>query len=141
MGLLKKKAMNIGIITYRKYEERVLLNRHFSTDGLFIIILNDPEYRKFQVVDGQERLLLSTDYSETGNGAEYISVAKVERVVEITGTTYDAYRTPSTVHRTKVTWKVGSGIHKTKKDAEAHVAEANRRAREVIERLVDRLPG
>lgn len=128
--------MNIGIITYTKYEERVLLNEHFAIDDLFSIVQHDGEYRKFQVVDGKENLLVSTDYQESKQGAEYLNMARLEKDVEIVGTTYNAYKTPSTVHKYKTTWTVNRGICKGKRDAEQYAERLNRKARLILERYV-----
>lgn len=129
--------MKIGIIKYRKYEERVLLGEHFIIDDLFNIILNDPDYVKFQIVDEKENLILSTQYNETGESVAYLGVFKVKREEEILGTTYDAYKTPSLVHKIKVTWKVDGGICKTKKEAHRYADKLNRKARLLIEKFVE----
>lgn len=130
--------MNIGIITYIRYEERVLLNKHFVIEDLFAIVQDDKEYRKFQVVDKKENLLLSTDYSEVEQGAEYLNMARLEKHVEILSTTYDAYKTPSTTHKYKTTWMVNSGICKGKKDAQDYAERINRKARITLEKYIEK---
>jgi hypothetical protein len=130
--------MKIGIIKYRKYEERVLLNEHFIIDDLFKIILNDDDYIKFQIIDEKGNLLLSTQYNETGKAVEYLKAVKVKREEEILWTIYDAYKTQSLIHKTKVTWKVNSGIYKTKKEAQKYADRINHKAKLLIVKLIDR---
>ncbi|MBT2559862.1 hypothetical protein J7E50_18235 [Pedobacter sp. ISL-68] len=128
--------MKIGIIKYRKYEELVLLDGSFITEDLFKIIFSDPDYVKFQIVDEKENLLLSTHYNETGEGVEFLNVVKVTREVEILGTTYDAYKTPSMVHKTKVTWKAVLSEFKTKKGAQKYADRINLKAKMLIEKFI-----
>lgn len=128
--------MKIGIIKYRKYDEWVLLGQHFIIDDLINIILNDADYVKFQIVDGKENVLLSTHYPDTGNAVEYIEVLKVKREVEILSTTYNAYKTPSLVHKTKVTWITAHGGFKTKKKAQKYADTINHTARFSIEKFI-----
>jgi hypothetical protein len=129
--------MNIGIIKYRKYEERVLLDTSFVTVDLLKIILSDKDYIKFQIVDEIENLLLSTDFSETGKDVAYLNVAKVKRVEEILGTTYNAYKTPAYSYKTKVRWTVNGGICKTKKQVQGYADKINLKARLLIEKFVE----
>jgi hypothetical protein len=132
------KINNIGIIKCRKYEERLILNEHFIIDNLFNIILSDSDYIKFQIVDQSGNLLLSTHYPETGKTVEYLKVVQVKREEEILGTTYNACKTPSLVHNTKVTWTVSGGIYKTKKEAQKYVDRINGKAKLLIEKYVHR---
>ncbi|PWN64117.1 hypothetical protein [Chryseobacterium viscerum] len=129
--------MKIGIITYKKYEELVTLNEHLVINDLFNIILNDSDFVKFQILDRNGNLFLSTHYGETGKGIEYLEVLQVKRDEEILWTIYDAYKTPSLVHKTKVTWKVNGGICKTKKEALKYVDRINHKAKLLIEKFVD----
>jgi hypothetical protein len=131
------EIMKTGIITYRKYEERVTLNAHFITTDLFNIILNDTYYVKFQIVDEKENLLLSTDWKEAGESVSYLKVVKVERDVEILGTTYNAYNTPSLTYKTKVTWIVDGGRCKTKKEAHRYADKINLKASRLIEKFIE----
>lgn len=128
--------MKIGIITYKKFAERVFLDCTFIIDDLFSIILSDSDYVKFQIVDEKENLLLSTHYPDTQVKAEYIQVLRVKREVEILGTTYDAYKTPSLVHKTKVTWKTAQGSFKTRKEAQKYADRMNLKARLSIEKFI-----
>lgn len=130
--------MNIGIITYRKYDENVLLNRSFSTKELFDIILNDKDFVRFEILDGDKHTMLSTYYPHVEQQGVYIKVVRVEKEQEITGTTYDAYRTPSTVHRIKVRWNVDGARFRTKKLAIEHAEILNRRTARKIEQFVER---
>ncbi|MFP3596944.1 hypothetical protein [Chryseobacterium sp. SIMBA_029] len=82
--------MKIGIITYEKFAERVTLDTMFNMDDLFNIMLTDNDYVKFQIIDENENLVLSTHYPETGDKIIYIEILCVKREVEILGTTYDA---------------------------------------------------
>lgn len=129
--------MNIGIITYNKYEERVILNEHFVIDDLFSIVQHDTEYRRFQVVDGRENLVLTTDFRESGCGAEYLTMAKLERSDELIGTEYNGFKTPSTTHKYKTVWKVNGGICKGKWDAHQYAERINGKARLILERYID----
>lgn len=128
--------MNIGVITYVKYDERVLLNEHFVIDDLFAIVQHEYEYLKFQVVDGKGNLLVSTDHRETEQGAEYLNMARIVKDVEIVGTTYDAYKTLSTTHKYKTTWTVNHGKCRGKRDAEEYAKRINRKARSILEKYV-----
>lgn len=129
--------MKIGIIKYRKYEERVLLDTSFVTDGLIKIILTDKDYLKFQIIGENEELLLSTDFSETGKDVAYLNVVKVRRDEEILGTTYNAYKTPQFSYKTKVTWTVDGGICKRKKQAQEYADKINDKARRLIEKFIE----
>lgn len=130
--------MNIGTITYKKYDENVLLNSSFDTVELLAIILNDKDFVRFEIFDRDSNLLLSTHYPHVENDGIYIKVVKVEKEEEITGTTYDAYRTPSTIHRIKVRWNVNGARFRTKKKALEHVNNQNRKTALKIEQFVDR---
>lgn len=129
--------MKIGIITYRKDEERVTLNEHFVIDDLFNIILNNSDFVKFQIVDRNGSLFLSTQYNETRKGVEYLEVVQVKRDEEILWTVYNAYKTPSLVHKTKVTWTVNGGIIKTKKEAQKYADRINGKARLLLEKFIE----
>lgn len=128
--------MKIGIITYTNYEERVLLNQYFVIEDLFAIVQHDRSYRRFQVVDGQEKVLLSTDYQDTELGAGYIELPRIEKSIEQIGTDYDAFRTPSTKHKYATTWKVNGGICTSKKHAYGYADMLKRRARFSLERYI-----
>lgn len=130
--------MNIGIIEYSKYEERVLLNQHFVIENLFRIVQEDRTYRNFRVVDKAGKLLLTTDFRESDQGAEYLNMAKIQKDVEQVGTTYDAFKTPSTTYKYKTTWKVNGGICKGKKDAFQYAEQINNKARLLLEKYVSR---
>lgn len=130
--------MNIGIITYINYEERILLNWNFNLLELVKIILNDKQYVRFEILDQNNVLLLSTHYPNVEQKGVYIKVVKMEKETEITGITYDAFRTPSTIHRIKVRWNVSGIKFRTKKRAREYVYWENRRASLKIESFVDR---
>ena len=130
--------MNIGIVIYTKYEERVLLNEHFVIEDLFAIVQHDREYREFQIVDGKGQLLLSTDYRENEQEVEHLIMARIEKEYDVIGIEYYAFRRPSTKRKYKVTWKVNGGICRGKKDAEQYAGRMNGRARLILERYIER---
>ena len=131
--------MNIGIITYRDYDERILLNWNFHLLELFNIILNDKDFVRFEILDRNNNLLLSTYYAHTEqNEVMYISVVKMVKEKEITGITYDAFRTPSTMRRIKVRWNVNGAKFRIKKRALEYVYWQNRKTGLKIESFVDR---
>ncbi|UKB78563.1 hypothetical protein [Chryseobacterium sp. MEBOG07] len=130
--------MKIGIIKYRKYEERVLLNEHFIIDDLFKIILSDRDFEKFQIIDQSGNLLLSTQFNETGKAVEYLTILQVKRDEEILGTTFNIYNNPQFTYKTKVTWTVNGGIYKTKKKAQKYADRINHKAKLLIVKLIDR---
>jgi len=130
--------MNIGIITYKKYEERVLMNWNFHMKELFRILLEDKDFVRFEIFDKAQNLLLSTYYPNVEQQGVHIKVVKVEKEQEITGTTYDAYRTPSTIHRIKVRWNVDGARFRIKKKALEYAEEQNRKTALKIEQFIDR---
>ncbi|MGH2666736.1 hypothetical protein [Flavobacterium sp.] len=130
--------MNIGIITYKNYEERLLLNWNFNLLELFSIILNDKDFVRFEILDRNNNLLLSTHYPDVEQKGVYIEVVKIKKETEITGITYDAFRTSSTIRRMKVRWNVNGRRFRTKKRAIEYVYWQNRRASLQIEGFVDR---
>jgi len=130
--------MKIGVIKYRKYEERVLLNQFFRIDDLFRIILEDKDFVWFNIIDEKEKVVCSTWYADTKHGARFVEVVneKVRKEVEILGTTYNAYNDPPLTHRTKTTWKVGTIPFRTRKKAREYIEQTNRRAKYAIEREI-----
>lgn len=130
--------MNIGVITYKKYDERILLNWNFNLLELFNIILNDKDFVRFEIFDKNSNLLLSTHYPDVEHKGVYIKVVKIEKEKEITGITYDAFRTPSTIGRIKVRWNVNGAKFRIKKRALEYVYWQNRKAGLQVEQFVDR---
>ena len=130
--------MNIGTITYKNYDERVLLNWNFNSLELFNIILNDKDFVRFEIFDRNNNLLLSTHYPNVEQKGIYVEVVKIKKETEITGITYDAFRTPSTIRRIKVRWNVNGTKFRIKKIALDYVYWKNRRASLKIESFVDR---
>lgn len=130
--------MNIGTITYSKYDERVLLNWNFNSAELFRIMLGDRDFVRFDIFDRENSLLLSTHYPDVEHEGVHIKVVQAVKEQEITGTTYDAYRTPSTVHRIKVRWNVNGARFRTKKKALEYADSENRKTALKIEQFVDR---
>jgi hypothetical protein len=130
--------MNIGVITYRNYDERLLLNWNFNLLELFSIILNDKDFVRFEIFDKNNNLLLSTHYPDVEHRGVYIKVVKIEKEKEITGITYDSFRTPSTIRRIKVRWNVNGAKFRIKKRAIEYVYWQNRKASLQVEQFVDR---
>ncbi|SMP20285.1 hypothetical protein [Chryseobacterium profundimaris] len=130
--------MNIGIITYKTHDERVLLNWNFNSLELFHIISNDKDFVHFEIFDKNNNRLLTTHYPHAVQQVVYVEVVKIEKETEVTGITYDAYRTPSTIRKTRVRWNVNGSRFRTKKRALEYVYWKNRRASLQIEWFVDR---
>ncbi|MGK6342482.1 hypothetical protein ACMGDK_09600 [Chryseobacterium sp. DT-3] len=131
--------MNIGVITYKQYDENVLLNAHFNLDELFRIILHDKEFIKFEIFDRERKLLASTYYPDVEKGKGFhILLFKVEREEEIKWIDYYAFRTPSTIRHTTVRWKVRGADLGTKKKATEFVNSSNNRVAGKLEEFIDR---
>jgi hypothetical protein len=131
--------MNIGIITYREYEvKNIGLNWNFNLSELLHIMLNNKDFVRFEIFDPNNNLLLSTYYPNVEQKGVYVEVVKIKKETEITGITYDAFRTPSTIRRIKVRWNVNGRKFRTKKRALEYVYWENRRVSLKIESFVDR---
>lgn len=130
--------MNIGVITYKRYDERILLNWNFNLLELLNIILTDKDFVRFEIFNRNSNLLLSTHYPDVEQKGVFIQVVKIEKEKEVTGITYDAFRTPSTIQRIKVRWDVNGTKFRIKKRALEYVYWQNRRAGLQIEGFVDR---
>jgi hypothetical protein len=130
--------MNIGVITYKKYDENVLLNAHFNIDELFRIILHDKDFISFEIFDRDNKLLASTYYPNVDGKGTYIHPVKVFRDEELKWTDYNAFRTPSTIRHYKVTWKVDGAVFRTKKKATEYADLVNSRLACRIEPFIDR---
>ena len=81
---------------------------------------------------------MSTHYPNVEQKGIYVEVVKIKKETEITGITYDAFRTPSTIRRIKVRWNVNGTKFRIKKIALDYVYWKNRRASLKIESFVDR---
>ncbi|MTD67658.1 hypothetical protein [Flavobacterium sp. LC2016-13] len=131
--------MNIGIITYKEYEvKNIGLNWNFNLSDLLRIMLNNKDFVRFEIFDPNNNLLLSTYYPNVEQKVVYIEVVKIKKETEITGITYDVFRTPSTIRRIKVRWNVNGRRFRTKKRALEYVYWENRKATLKIESFVDR---
>jgi hypothetical protein len=131
--------MNIGIITYKEYEvKNIGLNWNFNLSELLHIMLNNKDFVRFEIFDPNNNLLLSTYYPNVEQKGVYIEAVKIKKETEITGITYDAFRTPSTIRRMKVRWNVNGRRFRTKKRALEYVYWENRRVSLKIESFVDR---
>lgn len=129
---------NIGVLTFRKFDENVLLNSSFDIEQLFKIILYDVEFERFEIFDKNKKLLLTTSQFEKEPNVFIIQLVKVERDEEVKWTNFDAYRTPMNLYGKKVEWKVNSRIFKTKKSATAFAEFTNSNIAEIIEKFIDR---
>lgn len=129
---------NIGVLTFRKFDENVLLNSSFDIDQLFKIILYDVDFERFEIFDKNKKLLLTTSQFEKEPNVFIIQPVKVERDEEIKWTNFDAYRTPMYLYGKKVEWKVNSRIFKTKKSATVFAEFTNSNIAEIIEKFIDR---
>lgn len=130
--------MNIGVITYKKYDENVLLNAHFNIDELFKIILNDKDFVKFEIFDSHKKLLVSTQFNDIQGEGLFIRPVKVEREEEIKWIDYYAYRTPSTVRHKKIRWNVSGARFKTRKKAIEYATNVNYQIAKEIAVFIDR---
>ena len=135
---LKFTAMNIGVITYKKYDENVLLNAHFNIDELFNIILHDKDFVRFEIFDNDKKLLASTYYPNVDGKGLYIHPVKVFKDEELKWTDYNGYRNPSTIRHYKVTWKVDGAVFKTKKKATVYAEISNEKQVRQILQFIDR---
>ena len=129
---------NIGVLTFRKFDENVLLDSSFDTEELFKIILHDIDFVRFEIFNKNKKLLLTTNRLEEEPDVIIIQPAKVERDEEIKWTNFDAYRTPMYLYGKKVEWKVNSRIFKTKKSATVFAEFTNSNIAEIIEKFIDR---
>ncbi|MDR6919545.1 hypothetical protein [Chryseobacterium sp. 2987] len=130
--------MNIGVITYKKYDENVLLNAHFNIDELFTIILQDQDFVRFDIFDSNNKLLASTSFSDVDGKGLYIHPVKVFRDEELKWTDFNAFRTPSTIRHYKVSWKVDGAVFRTKKKASEYATEVNSQVARKIAVFIDR---
>lgn len=131
--------MNIGIITYSNYDERVLMDHHFVIDNLFYIVQNDVSYRAFKIEDNKGKIVLSTDYRDTQQGAGYLNLPIIKKDMELIGTVYNAYMTPSTKCKYKTKWTVNSGVCKNKKHTHGYADMLKKRARLLLEKYIERI--
>lgn len=129
---------NIGVLTFRKFDENVLLNSRFDTAELFKIILHYLDFVRFEIFDKDKKLLLTTNRFEAEPDVVIIQPAKVERDEEIKWTNFNAYRTPMYIYGKKNDWKVNGRIFKTKKSATAFAELTNRNIAAIIEKFIDR---
>ncbi|WP_313491665.1 hypothetical protein [Sphingobacterium multivorum] len=129
---------NIGVLTFRKFDENLLLNSYFDTEELFKIILNDIDFVRFEIFDKNRKLLLTTNQFEEEPDVVIIQPAKVERDEEIKWTNFNAYRTPMYIYGKKMEWKVNGRIFKTKKSARAFAELTNSDVAAIIEKFIDR---
>lgn len=117
---MKNQVSEIGVITYKQYEERVIIDNNFDTQALYDIMDNDPDFVSFHI---------------EGSNKPYIyGTVEVEADVQIVSTTYNAYAKQPFKHKTKTSWNLTSGgCMPTKKQAIERADYENRRNRQNIE--------
>jgi len=130
--------MNIGVLTFKKYDENVLLNANFKVEELINIILNDRDFVRFEIFDNDKNLLASTSYNHVEPQGVFIQPVKMERKEEIKGVDYYAFRTPSTIYKTKIRWQVRGANFRTKKRAVEYADQINRKVMRSLEQFIDR---
>lgn len=129
---------NIGILTFRKFDENILLNARFDLDELFKIMLNDVDFVRFEIFDKNKKLLLTTELYENDPHVIIIRPAKVERDENIKWINFDAYRTPMYRYGKNIEWKANGRIFRTKKEATVFAELTNKNLAAVIEKFIDR---
>lgn len=138
MDTLNKKR-NIGVLTFRKYNENILLNASFNIDELLNIMLNDIDFVRFEIFDANKNLLLTTDTYGQRPNVFIIRPAKVVREEERKWTNFDAFRNPMYIYGKKVEWYVNSRRFRTKKSATAYAELMNKRVADTIKLFIDRV--
>lgn len=114
------KAAQIGVITYKKYTENVIIDNSFDTNALYQIMDNDPDFVSFHI-EGTPVVINGT--------------VTVKKEVEILQTTYNAFAKNPYTHKSKTTWTLSSGgYYNTKKQADERAEFENNRNRRLIER-------
>ncbi|WP_312338142.1 hypothetical protein [Sphingobacterium sp.] len=129
---------NIGVLTFRKFDENVLLNSCFNIEELFKIILHDLDFVRFEIFDKNKKLLLTTNRFEEEPDVVIIQPVKVERDEEIKWTNFNAYRTPMYIYGKKIEWVVNSYRFRTKKSAVDFAESTNKSIVSTIEKFIDR---
>ncbi|HBI87024.1 MULTISPECIES: hypothetical protein [Sphingobacterium] len=129
---------NIGVLTYKKFDENVLSNSSFDIKQLFKIILHDKDFIRFEIFDKNKNLLLTTNPCDDASNVVIIHSAKVYRDEEIKWTNFNAYRTPMYIYGKKIKWKVNHRVFKTKKSAVDFAGFTNRNIAAIIEKFIDR---
>lgn len=112
------------------------MDTNFRVDNLFDIKQNDKTYLNFKIEDSKGKILLSTNFEDSDRGAEYLGLPKIEKDVELIGTVYDAFKSPSTKHKYKTTWKVNGGICKNRRHAYDYADVLKQRARLLLEKYI-----
>lgn len=129
---------NIGILTFKRFDENVLLNSTFSIDELFKIMLYDEDFVRFEIFNRDKKLLLTTNLNDQTADVIIVRPAKVGREEEIIWTNFNAYRNPMYIYGKKVEWRVNDRIFRTKKSAVAYAELINRNIATIINTFVDR---
>lgn len=70
---MQNEITKIGVITYTKHQERVLLNESFVIANLITIIETDPTFEEFEIFDGDKRILYA-DYEEQDELNKYFNL-------------------------------------------------------------------
>lgn len=129
---------NIGILTFKRFDENVLLNSTFNIDELFKIMLYDEDFVRFEIFNRDKKLLLTTNPNDQTADIIIVRPAKVGREEEIIWTNFNAYRNPMYIYGKKVEWRVNDRIFRTKKSAVAYAELINRNIATIINTFVDR---
>lgn len=117
---MKNQASEIGVITYKQYEERVIIDNNFDTQALYDIMDNDPDFVSFHI---------------EGSNKPYIyGTVVVKPEVAIVSSTFNAFAKNTMTHKTKTTWYLSSGgFMPTKKQAQERADYENTRNRKNLE--------
>lgn len=90
---MENQIIKIGVIKYKNYEERVLLNESFVVEDLIKIIETEPMFVNFQILDKDE-VILWTDYEDQEDFNKYFNLERKHYTVISQENTYnelDAY--------------------------------------------------
>ena len=134
----KNNMNNTGILTFKRFDENVLLNSTFNIDELFKIMLYDEDFVRFEIFNRDKKLLLTTNLNDQTADVIIVRPAKVGREEEIIWTNFNAYRNPMYIYGKKVEWRVNDRIFRTKKSAVAYAELINRNIATIINTFVDR---
>lgn len=133
----KNNMNNIGILTFKRFDENVLLNSTFNIDELFKIMLYDEDFVRFEIFNRDKKLLLTTNLNDQTADIIIVRPAKVGREEEIIWTNFNAYRNPMYIYGKKVEWRVNDRTFRTKKSAVAYAELINRNIATIINTFVD----
>ncbi len=104
------KITPIGVIAYKQYEERVLIDDTFNVEDL-PAILKDPDFVSFDVIKNGTVTHSTADKP----GTEKLEFITTEKNVEILSTVYNVFAKNPYKHKTKTTWQMSTGGYYEKK--------------------------